>query len=76
MPIDMAGFEAGYAPSDGLSKRSSDSREQAAPFEHPKLAVSVAIPPDARWPERLEKAINSSEQVLEARKIDGGSWEG
>jgi hypothetical protein len=28
MPIDMAGCEAGYAPSDGLSKRSSDSREQ------------------------------------------------
>ena len=47
----------------------------AAPFEHPKLAVSVAIPPDGRWPERLEKALQSSEKVIEARKVDD-TWEG
>src|SRR5215831_17785842 len=43
MPIDMAGFEAGYAPSDGLSKRSSDSRE---------LLRELLARRSAKWPVR------------------------
>jgi hypothetical protein len=40
-----------------------------------KLAVTAVVPHDERWPERLEQAVQRSEKVLEARKIDD-TWEG
>jgi len=46
----------------------------AVQFEHPKLAVSAMVPPDGRWPEKLEAAVKASEKVLEARKVEDG-WE-
>jgi hypothetical protein len=39
----------------------------AAPFVHPKLSVSANLGPDSEWVERLERAIERSTRVIEAR---------
>jgi hypothetical protein len=43
----------------------------ALPYEHPKLAVTVAVDGDESWALRLSRAIERSHKVIALRAIEG-----
>jgi len=79
LPLDHSALQLGEA----LCRcRSLSWRErwrigkELLPYQTPKLAVTAVLPPDERWVEQFDKAVEASQRIIEGRKRIGGAWEG